>query len=233
MNNDATNTYQVKHTLFSVATRPHIERAQALPPHVKKGYDTAETTCDPSSIMFELLLTVSLAIITLISGHNHPILVLVALVIILPGFLVIRKGAPFIPSSRATTDRMIRLAAIKPGDIVYDLGCGDGRIVFAAAAKGARAIGYERSLPTFLLAWLRSWWHPGSRIRFRDFWKQDYRDADVIFCFLLISTMQTFEKRIWPTLKPGCRVVSHAFRMAGVTPTKVEGNVVVYVQKSN
>ena len=67
----------------------------------------------------------------------------------LPGFLrAARHGAPFVPTSRATLKKMMRLAKIKHGERVYDLGCGDGRLVRAAAEAGATATGYEVSLPT-------------------------------------------------------------------------------------
>jgi len=125
---------------------------------------------------------------------------------------------------------MLRLARIKPGEMVYDLGCGDGRIVFAAQKAGAQAVGYELSAPTYLLAKLRSLAHPGSRIEYKNFWTQDYSKADVIFCYLLMSSMQTFKDKIWPNLKPGCRVVSHAFTMKGVTPEREEDGVILYVK---
>lgn len=180
--------------------------------------------------MFELLIAAGLAILTLVTGHDWPLAMLVGGLILLPGLLVIRSGAPFVPSSRETVQRMLKLANIKPSECVVDLGCGDGRLVIAAAKLGAQAIGYERSLPTFLLAWIKALPHRRARIRFRNFWKQDHRNADVVFCYLLTSTMQEFRDCIWPTLKPGCRVISHAFRMAGVEPRAHDGNVVLYIR---
>ena len=113
---------------------------------------------------------------------------------------------------------------------VIGLGCGDGRLVFAAASKNARAIGYEFSVPTYALAKFLSLFHPGSKIYLRDFWKQDYHDADVIFCYLLSNSMQTFKKIIWPQLKPGCKVISHAFAMKGIEPAYKGEGVVMYVK---
>jgi SAM-dependent methyltransferase len=126
---------------------------------------------------------------------------------------------------------MFRFAGITPGETVFDLGCGDGTVIRRASKIGAKATGIEASLLTFLLAWC--WCVPfrGARIRFGDLWKGDYRQADVVFCYLLVRSMERFEKEIWPTLKPGCRVVSNSFRMKGLTPDKEEGNVFLYVKR--
>ncbi len=157
-------------------------------------------------------------------------LLIAAIALILPGVYAMKTGAPFVPTRERILRRMMDQAKIQPGQRVYDLGCGDGRFVFAAAAQGAEAVGFELSFPTWLVAKVRSLIHPGSSIRYGDFWKQDYRDADVVFCYLLTSTMQTFKDIIWPQLRPGCRVVSHAFMMKGVEPVKRDIDVVVYVK---
>lgn len=152
------------------------------------------------------------------------------LLLCLPGVLTMRGAAPYVTTSKNTMRAMLGLAKIRPGERVYDLGCGDGRLVFAAAKQGAIATGYEMSVPAYLLAKIRSWMHPRSTIRYGNLWKQDYRNTDVIFCYFLKDTMQDFEARIWPILKPGCRVVSHAFRMKNVVETGREGDAVMYVK---
>jgi SAM-dependent methyltransferase len=149
----------------------------------------------------------------------------------LPGVYAMLRGAPFVPTSAETVKRMLKVARIKKGEKVYDPGCGDGRLVIAAAREGAQAVGYELSVPTYVLARIRSFGQLGVRIRFRNLWRQKYSDADVLFCYLLVAPMQRFKREIWPTLKPGCRVVSHAFRMEGIEPTEVLGDAVLYVKK--
>lgn len=181
-----------------------------------------------------LLLLAAFPLIAWVTGDPGTALLLIVGgwgVIALPGaWLLFRQAPPFIPSSKNTVRTMIRLARIRPGEKAYDLGCGDGRIVLAAAAAGAHAVGYELSLPTFALARLRALFRPRATIRLGNFWQQDFSDADVIFCYLLMRPMRSFERRIWPTLKPGCRVVSHAFKMDNVKPAEEEGNVRVYVK---
>lgn len=155
---------------------------------------------------------------------------LVVIILGLPGLRARWGQAPYVWTDAKTQATMLRFADIQQGETVYDLGCGDGRLVRSAARKGAMAIGIEASLLTFLLAWC---WSLGTRkahIRFGDLWKGDYRDADVVFCYLLVASMERFEREVWPTLKPGCRVVSNSFRMKGLTPEKEEGGVFLYVK---
>lgn len=153
---------------------------------------------------------------------------LVVVALALPGLRARWGGAPYVRSSGKTQDTVFRFADIRPGETVYDLGCGDGTVVRGAARYGADATGIEASFLTFLLAWC--WTLPvrNARIRFGDLWKGDYSGADVVFCYLLVSSMQRFEREIWPTLKPGCRVVSNSFRMKGVAPERAEDGVYLY-----
>lgn len=148
----------------------------------------------------------------------------------LPGILVMRGAAPFVTTPAATVRSMLRLAALRPGETAIDLGCGDGRIVIAAAEAGALATGYELSVPGYLLAKARSLFHARCTVRYGNLWRQDYRDADVLFCYFLQGTMLQFERSIWPTLKPGCRVVSHAFLMGSVPVSGRDGDAVLYVK---
>lgn len=179
--------------------------------------------------MLELWLA---AVVLLFVPYRYLPLGLLAVVIVgLPGIRARWGQAPYVWTSAKTQATMLRFAAIRPGDIAYDLGCGDGRLVRAAARAGADATGIEASLLTMLLAWAWSLPTRGARIRFGDLWKGEYRDADAVFCYMLVASMERFEKEIWPTLKPGCRVVSNSFRMKGLTPEKEEGNVFLYVKR--
>jgi cyclopropane fatty-acyl-phospholipid synthase-like methyltransferase len=180
--------------------------------------------------MLEVILLLCV-IIFLPPSEGNILWLVLAVAIIIPGAYATYTGAPFVPTSQKTLRKMIELAKIKKGEKVYDLGCGDGRLVFAAAKKGANAVGYEFSVPTFLWAKIRSLIYPRSSIQLRDFWKQNYKDADVIFCYLLTDTMQVFKKKVWPQLKPGTRVVSHAFRMKDIQPVKKEDGVVLYMKR--
>jgi SAM-dependent methyltransferase len=142
-------------------------------------------------------------------------------------------GAPYLSTSKKRIDAMLSLARLKETDVVYELGCGDGRIIRKISARGVKsAVGFEFSFPTFLFAYLKNFFAAArSKIKFRNFWKQDYSDADLLICFLLERTMMDFEKKIWPSLKKGTRVISNEFAMVNVEPSLKEGFVYLYVKK--
>lgn len=167
-----------------------------------------------------------------ITGMTGLIIVVAILLLCIPTFRLLKGGEPpFVPTPSKTVDAMIRLTEVSKGDIVYDLGCGDGRFLIAAAKQGATAIGYELSVPTLILAKWRTRKYPSISVRYGDFWKQDISNADVVVCYLLIAKMAQFERDVWPKLKAGCRVVSHMFSMPNVQPVSREGKVIVYVKQ--
>lgn len=163
-------------------------------------------------------------------ASRNPFIMLIVVAVVIPGTYATWKGAPFLPTPLPIVKRMIEAARLKKGERAYDLGCGDGRIVRAAAQVGARATGYELSVPTFVWGFFLTLATKNADIRFGNFWKKNVADADVIFCYLLTDTMGTFQRVIWPQLKPGTRVVSHTFRMKGVEPQHEDKDVIVYVK---
>lgn len=185
-------------------------------------------------MVLEAILLIALLLVLPFAGLNNiPFLILYAFVVIicLPVIrLILQFGPPFVPTPNNTVDDMIGLAGIKPGEVVYDLGCGDGRLLIAAAKKGANAIGYELSVPTYMLAKFRTRGYKNIQVRYGDFWKKDLRDADVIVCYLLMQKMKVFEDVIWPQLKPGSRVISHAFTLPNIKPAARAGEGVMYVK---
>lgn len=160
-------------------------------------------------------------------------LLLVMIILIAPGIYAMFGGAPFVPSMNKSIESMLKLGKFKKTDRVVDIGCGDGKLIRKIAQKGVgEAVGYELSVPTFLLARLWTFLAGGKeKIRFGNFWKQDFSSYDVIVCFLLIDSMAEFEKKIWPRLKKGTRVVSNAFRMKNVRAEAEMNGVYLYVKK--
>ncbi len=149
--------------------------------------------------------------------------------LLIPGFYAAVISGPYVPSSKKRHKAMMDLANIKKTDVVYDLGCGDGRLVFNAAKFAKKAIGYELNIPLYLFGKIRQLLgYKNAQIRYGNIWKQKYKDADVIFCYLLPKAMKQFYKEIWPHLKPGTRVVSNAFQIHEVKPLKKEEAVYLY-----
>lgn len=184
--------------------------------------------------MFEvIILFMGVLLVSYVDIYWVNILILTLIVIlILPGIYAMYFGAPLVPSKKSSIKNMLDLGDFKRGDIVVDLGCGDGRVISAVAALGVkRAYGYELSLPTFLLAKLKSIFSgKGEKILMRNFWKQDYGEFDVLICFLLDNRMEDFRRIIWPRLGKGTRVLSNYFKIPGLEPRKREGTVYLYVK---
>ena len=134
--------------------------------------------------------------------------------------------APFITTPGDVVERMLELAGTGPEDLVVDLGSGDGRIVIAAARKfGARGLGIE--LDARLVEASRenaSSARVGERVRFvqGDVLVADISEASVVTVYLLPELIGKLQPRFVDELKPGTRIVSHAFRMAGWRPDRTE-----------
>lgn len=117
------------------------------------------------------------------------------------------SAAPYLPTHKKDVKRMIDLAGIKSGERVYDLGCGDGRLVFAAGKLGAEAIGIEIFILPYLYAWIKGWGKKNVKILYGDLFNYDISGADVVFIFLLNKSYKRLVDKFTKELKSGTRVV--------------------------
>ncbi len=150
------------------------------------------------------------------SAHFDNVFALVILILIcVPTIMAMINGAPFVPTPMARVKKMVELAKIKPGQRVYDLGCGDGRFVYIAANEyGAKATGIELSPIVYLLAVVRKFfWKSRAQILFSDFKTRDISDADIIFCYLLPESLKKIQPSINRQIKPGTKIFSYAFEI--------------------
>jgi len=130
----------------------------------------------------------------------------------------------FVATPQDVVDKMLELSDVKKDDLVYDLGCGDGRIVVTAAKRyGCRAVGFDldpRRVEESLQNVQKNKVGHLVTIEQKDIFTLDLSEADVITLFLLsrlnIKLIPQLEK-----LKPGSRIVSHNFAMEGIKPDKV------------
>ncbi len=136
------------------------------------------------------------------------------------------KIVPYVPTPQEVVDRMLELAQVKKGDVVYDLGSGDGRIVVTAAKKyGVKAIGFEidpqrikESHENIKKAGVENL----VEIRQQDIRTVDLSAANVLTMYLLPEVNLMIRPNIWKQMKPGSRIVSHDFDMAEWKPLKTE-----------
>jgi tRNA A58 N-methylase Trm61 len=137
----------------------------------------------------------------------------------------IKYGAPFFPLDSKVIGRIMNLADLKKGEIFYDLGSGDGRLVIAAALRGAKAYGIE-------IDRFRAWY---SRLRIsllglkdkatiiqKNFFEVDLSEADVITSYLLQKTNDRLIPKLNKEVKKGARVLGIAFSFSGWQPTKID-----------
>ncbi|MFX0059012.1 MAG: SAM-dependent methyltransferase [Candidatus Hodarchaeota archaeon] len=147
---------------------------------------------------------------------------IIAFCLIITGILIgfffcwsLIKGAPWVPTRMKKVREMLSLADIEPNEVVYDLGCGDGRFIVTAARKfGAKAIGIEINLLLYLwcqfLITIRGL-RRKIKVVYGDFFKHDLSNADVVICYLLQATNNKLEEKLIQELKSTARVISHFF----------------------
>jgi len=137
-----------------------------------------------------------------------------------------RYVAPFVPTPEEVVARILELAEIRTGDLLYDLGSGDGRIVIAAAKRyGIKAIGFEIN-PALVKESKEIIKREGIEnlveIREQDILSVDLSPASVVTMYLYPGANLRLRPRIINQLKPGSRVVSHQFGMGDWRPVKTE-----------
>ena len=133
---------------------------------------------------------------------------------------------PFVPTPIEVVDRMLEMAEVKKGDVVYDLGSGDGRIVIRATKKYAvKAVGIE--MDSWLVAEARAKAKEEGvehlvEFRIEDGLKADISSATVVTLYMLPWFNEAMRPRLQTLLKPGARIVAHDYGIEGWPPNKTE-----------
>ena len=159
------------------------------------------------------------------------IIIIIAILIAWPHL----KGAPWIPSRMNKVREMLSLAEIEPEEIIYDLGCGDGRIIISAVRKyQAKAVGIEINLILYLWCqFLISVLGLRKRIRviYGNFFKEDLSKADIVVCYLLQETNDRLEEKLIYELKPSARVVSNSFSFHKLRVISEDSEKKIYIYR--
>ena len=133
---------------------------------------------------------------------------------------------PFVRSTPEVIDRMLELARVKPGDVVYDIGSGDGAIIIRAAKKyGVRGVGIEIDQDLVLKARNNAYREKVEHLvefRTQDAFTVDISPATVVTLYMLPEFNAKLRPMLDRQLKPGSRVVSHDYPIEGWVPDKVE-----------
>jgi predicted RNA methylase len=144
-----------------------------------------------------------------------------------------KYGAPWVPTPYRTIRKMLKMAKVKPGDVVYDLGSGDGRIIIEAARTfGAKSVGIEIDPFRFLWTKARIFFQGYSNrvvILMGNFFKVDISDADVVTIYLLQETNEKLISKFVNELRPGTRIVSNTFTLPGMYIIDHDEKLKIYV----
>lgn len=142
-------------------------------------------------------------------------------------------GAGYDPTPMDKVRKMLALAEVAAHDIVYDLGCGDARVLITAARLyGARGIGIEIDPFRFVLAWSMTLLSGQARrvsVRFGNFFRADIRNATVVVLFLYGPTNDRLKEKFRRELRPGTRVVSYVWQFEGWEPVRVLSEDRIYL----
>ncbi|MEN3295987.1 MAG: hypothetical protein V7642_5240 [Burkholderiales bacterium] len=148
----------------------------------------------------------------------------------------LKLDVPYVPTPQPVVEKMLDLAKVSKNDMVYDLGCGDGRIVVTAAKeRGAHGVGIDLN-PARIAEAKANAEKAGvtDKVKFvqGDLFKTNFGDATVVTLYLLPSVNQALRPQLWKQLKVGTRVVSHDFDMGPEWPPekveKVNGKTIYY-----
>lgn len=135
---------------------------------------------------------------------------------------IVGSGAPFVPVPAKAVPGIVEALGLSDGAVVYDMGCGDGRVLLAAVRQNPniRAVGIEKALLPYVIAKFRV---RGTTIEIRrnDFFKENLADATHVVTYLFPTLMERVEAKLDHELKPGTRIVAIDFPLEHRKPTSV------------
>lgn len=158
---------------------------------------------------------------------------LLIIAIILCFSLVLLFGAPYLPTLSAQSKAALELADLMPGDHLLELGCGDGRVMVAAAEQGMRVTGYELNPILAFVSWARTRKFKGRvKVVWGNFWVKKLPPADAIFVFLLPKYMEKLNNKIVQEYSgKKIKLVSFAFKIPSKTVAAEKQGIYLYQYK--
>lgn len=142
-------------------------------------------------------------------------------------------GLPAKPTGHARIRKALKLAGLRPGETLIDLGCGDGRVlVMAAKDFGAQAVGIDVGPVQAARAWVNGLVNGVNsqvQVRWKNFLKADVSDADVVFAYLTSDYVPKLEEKLASQLKPGARVVTISFDFSNWEPAAFDEDDLIFL----
>lgn len=162
--------------------------------------------------------------------------ILITLVAVFVAFMTVLPlihGAPYVPSATYRLENMVKIAGVKKGQRMAELGSGDGKVMIAFAKQGVKVDGYE--INPFLV------WRSKAKIRkagladsthvyWKSMWKVNYSKYDLLTIYGITHIMKDMEKKLQKELKPGTKVVSNYFTFPNWKPQKNLEGAVLYIK---
>ncbi len=145
---------------------------------------------------------------------------------------VLLFGAPYLPTLNRQVDEALDMLKLKPGDTLLELGCGDGKVLVAAAERGYKVVGYELNPILAFVAWVRTRRY-GRQVRvvWGNFWNKQWPPAEGIFVFLLTRYMSRLDTKIAQEYKHPVKLISFAFEVPGRKPKARKLGLFLYQYK--
>jgi len=160
------------------------------------------------------------------------VLLLAALLLALAFGLVLLVGPPYVPTLAKQKLVALDMLDLRPGQTLLEIGCGDGRVVRAAAKRGLHVVGIELNPLLVLVTWLVTWrYRRQVRIIWGDAWRVKWPEADGVFTFLLPRLMGKLDQRIAAWHTHPLRLASFAFKIPGKRPVDARDGVFLYDYK--
>jgi SAM-dependent methyltransferase len=154
------------------------------------------------------------------------VLLLVAVVLAAAFGGVLLRGAPYLPTTKVQAQAALDLLDLQSGQILLELGSGDGKVLVLAAQAGLCVVGIELNPFLVVISRLRTWrYRKQVRILWGDFWRTDWPECDAVFTFLLDRFMLKLDAKMQTVRKP---LVSFAFQVPGRTANAEKAGVYLY-----
>src|SRR5882757_1037063 len=154
---------------------------------------------------------------------------LILLVLITSFGFVLLFGAPYLPTLNKQMVLALDMADLKPGETLLELGCGDGKVLVAAAKRGWNVVGYELNPLLVVVCWLRTRrYRQRVKVRMQNFWTVSWPPAEAIFIFALQQRMKQLDDKLIAYPNKPIKLISFAFTIPNKKPLKQKDGQSLY-----